>query len=1519
MPFRRLRSLFVLAIFCTAASSLRAETPLSSDAPLPASQLYARDNLWAWCIVPFDAKRRGPEERAAMLEKLGLKHLAYDYRAEHIPTFDEEVAALKRYGVSLDAWWFPTELNDEARLILDVCRRHDIHPQLWITGGGAPTQTLAEQQERVRAEAARIRPIAEAAAPLGCQVGLYNHGAWFGEPENQIAIIRELGLPNVGIVYNLHHGHAHLDRLPDLLELMRPYLLAVNLNGMTRDGDQRGLKIMPLATGDLDLQLLEIIRASGYRGPIGILNHTEEDAEGRLQDNLAGLDWLVPQLEGQPAGPRPVYRTYRSQLDAFETAEGFLAEGRESYRQLPLTIECRATLRSKQGFNILLACDTKSSAAHWELFTLPGSGHLTAYMPGATPDHLHSEVDVCDGQPHNLVLVLEAGHTKLLVDGRVVAEGGAARKAESSAPQGLALGRLLEGKFGCEGTIDWARISRGLVAPRTTAEAPPLDDETVALWKRDTKDAERMLDLASPANHAQRAMIVATPTSHLMPTIGSHVTPSNPKLKSTLIDRSPDQVYMALRCDSAGRLFVGGREGVFVFEPNGQGGFLPRQELYRFPHDSIIIGLELRGDDLYVMTSAALYVLPEGRVRREGLQPRRLLWGLPLDLHVSFHCLAFGPQGDLYLDHGDPLLGYGDWKRPDAWGHWTLYPRPGGTKVPYNGAGAVWRLKPDGTDLRYVAGGLRGPVGLAFDPHWNLFTNDNDHESQADRYAPARLLHVTPEIDFAWPRGWMASKSPERADLVEPMLDSLGRGVPCDMAWYDEPRLSAALRQRLLLCRWESFDVTAYETLPRGASFAAQGSPLLHTDENARPTGIAVGPDGRIFVSSSYLAGNVASPYCVSEISVIDLAESSFASADVYYDETKLPPAALWEELASLSWFHRHTAHQEILRRGGELLVEAATRLSDAHADDRSLEHLIWLAAAGKGSGAEPALRAIASDARHPQRSAALRALAEFSPNLETYECFVAALENGAPAQQLAALDGLFPADYPLPLNLVARLAGSADDYLRQTAARLLSQRAELDELQSFVQASDPAQRLAGTLAAGMRLTVPARDGVPPESLPLFYKEENTFFKTKLPFADAAEPVDLRALGRLGSYTTAEAWHATPHTPLQEALFALLRAALEDETPRVQAQAAYYLSLLRDERVEPLIEVARREALTKEVATRPVQQIDKLWAVGPFDDDAEATAAHPPETQSIDLSANYDLGHNTMTWREESTQEHQFAWAMSSQAPSSTYAHFRLQSGTRQPAVLKVATSAPHLRVWFNGSLVHDGPVPEPSPAVVIVDAQPGSNDVLIRLMDDGTRPTCEFSASVQARDEISVAHADRLDASVLAERLRSAASSSGETIPAEFATIDWSPEVSQGDAERGRALFGTLGCTKCHAVSNTQAGGGAPSLADAKRRFTIPHLVESVLLPSRQIAAPFRGTTIATTAGEVLSGLVVGEAGEQVTLLLPDGTRRAISVSEIDQREPAALSPMPSGLIKTPGELRDLLRYLLLDQPTPP
>ncbi|MGZ8940402.1 MAG: sugar phosphate isomerase/epimerase family protein [Limisphaerales bacterium] len=285
--------------------------PLQLKAAPAEYDLFARTNLMAWCIVPFDAKKRGPEERAEMLRKLGIQRLAYDYRAEHIPTFDAEIAALRKHQIELTAWWFPTTMNAEARSILSVLRKNNARTQLWVMGGPEPARELRDNTARVEQEILRIGSLAEAAAKMNCKVGLYNHGGWFGEPTNQLAIIKRLRMPNVGIVYNLHHAHDQLDRFPELLEAMKPHLLAINLNGMVENGDKTGKKILPIGQGTRDLEILRIIEKSGWRGPIGILNHTDEDAEARLQDNIEGLEWLVAQLRGREPGPKPKPRSWQ--------------------------------------------------------------------------------------------------------------------------------------------------------------------------------------------------------------------------------------------------------------------------------------------------------------------------------------------------------------------------------------------------------------------------------------------------------------------------------------------------------------------------------------------------------------------------------------------------------------------------------------------------------------------------------------------------------------------------------------------------------------------------------------------------------------------------------------------------------------------------------------------------------------------------------------------------------------------------------------------------------------------------------------------------------------------------------------------------------------------------------------------------------------------------------------------------------------------------------------------------------
>jgi sugar phosphate isomerase/epimerase len=282
--------------------------------PAVAADPFAKSNLAAWCIVPFDAKKRGPTERVEMLQRLGFTRYVYDWRAEHLPTFGSEVELVKKAGIALQGVWFPAGVGKDGEELLRVLKANDIKTELWVMCP-QPDAKLS-QDDKVKAVAAQVTTLAKLAAKDGHKVGIYNHGGWTGEPENMAAVVKACGEPNVGIVYNLHHGHDHVAKMAkfaDHLTAMKPHLYCLNLSGMKADGEKNGQKILCIGEGDDDAKLLKMIRESGYTGPVGIIGHTDHDVEDRLADNLNGLDCLL-----RNDGYKPLYRTTghdRIQLD----------------------------------------------------------------------------------------------------------------------------------------------------------------------------------------------------------------------------------------------------------------------------------------------------------------------------------------------------------------------------------------------------------------------------------------------------------------------------------------------------------------------------------------------------------------------------------------------------------------------------------------------------------------------------------------------------------------------------------------------------------------------------------------------------------------------------------------------------------------------------------------------------------------------------------------------------------------------------------------------------------------------------------------------------------------------------------------------------------------------------------------------------------------------------------------------------------------------------------------------------
>ena len=225
------------------------------------------------------------------------------------PSFDAEMDALKRHGIELVGFWFPAALNDDARVILDLLKRHNVRTQLWVTMQD-PAPRREDQAEKVGG--GRPRPPAD--RRRGGQDRLHGRAL---QPRR---LVRRAGEPA------RHPRPARpAQRGPRLQPAPRPRPPRP-VPGPARNDEAAPAGAEPQRDGQGRRQERQedppprpgrpttsccsrTIRDSGYRGPIGIIGHTQDDAEQRLQDNLDGLDWLIPQLTGKPPGPKPRPRT----------------------------------------------------------------------------------------------------------------------------------------------------------------------------------------------------------------------------------------------------------------------------------------------------------------------------------------------------------------------------------------------------------------------------------------------------------------------------------------------------------------------------------------------------------------------------------------------------------------------------------------------------------------------------------------------------------------------------------------------------------------------------------------------------------------------------------------------------------------------------------------------------------------------------------------------------------------------------------------------------------------------------------------------------------------------------------------------------------------------------------------------------------------------------------------------------------------------------------------------------------
>ena len=164
--------------------------------------------------------------------------------------------------------------------------------------------------------------------------------------------------------------------------------------------------------------------------------------------------------------------------------------------------------------------------------------------------------------------------------------------------------------------------------------------------------------------------------------------------------------------------------------------------------------------------------------------------------------------------------------------------------------GGVFRCTVDGKKLEQVARGFWNPFGVCVDNWGRIFAVDNDPGNSP----PCRLLHVVQNGDYGYRykygrtgiHPFLAWDGELRGTL--PMVHGTGE-APCEIIPFDSAAFPQEYRGKLLVTSWGDHRVEMYTLKRKGISVSATMTPLVQGGDSFRPVGLAMAPDGSLYVS----------------------------------------------------------------------------------------------------------------------------------------------------------------------------------------------------------------------------------------------------------------------------------------------------------------------------------------------------------------------------------------------------------------------------------------------------------------------------------------------------------------------------------------------------------------------------------------------------------------------------------------------------------------------------------------------
>lgn len=864
--------------------------------------------------------------------------------------------------------------------------------------------------------------------------------------------------------------------------------------------------------------------------------------------------------------------------------------------------------------------------------------------------------------------------------------------------------------------------------------------------------------------------------------------------------------------------------------------------------------------------------------------------------HNGLAGFAFDALGWMYFGFGENL------GEP-----YKIIGRDGTTLSGGGEGGNLYRCRTDGSHLEHVATGFWNPHASCFDAFGRLFTVDNDPDSRP----PCRLLHILPGGDYGYRfRNGRRGTHPFTSWNGEipgtlPMVSGTGE-APSGIICYESEGFPADYQGTLLVGSWGDHRIDQFVLQPKGASFTSRPRPIVQGDEEFRPVGLALAPDGSVYLTDWVLRDyKLHGRGRVWKLSAQQPDRPAFDRHRVVTDPTYALEAL------------KQSRRLETRRLAARLLA-------------RQPQATEWL-------------RNILRSADDPTRARVetLWAISQVDPQDIDFRLSPATAAEEAPLG--GRFDEMVVAAVPLlgtPQFPCAEDGAGAPRYFIDPAVFKSPQH-------ELIAQWDVAWNLREDSSCGIDdqdHVARAVAMVPQEGIPISPASD--------PFVLASEIVQASRFGRasrlyemgktlwLSDHVATESTEWTRLTALLAARraqddesSAMLRLGLTDDSPMVRRAAVQWVGEARMTEFRWLI-----EALLDDPRTTPELLLACLASLSLLD-------GVPPSEFEKQPPAEYALG----IVRDQRRASHLRASALRLIPPGhpglkSELLLALLQSPDQvlQAEVVYTLQQAPRsealpvLMAW-----VEDGGKEAALRAECLLalcalfpHEQPLTQDVLMLLLRliRGEIPVSNAAEREMLQREALRGLRGRVTAgSPLSETLHALRQTVTEnaslrealdfvlTGQSDFDPRAWNdpqPASLPADPRAGRRVFfahqGPL-CARCHTVHG-RGGKIGPDLSVIARTMNRQKLIESILEPSREISPYFLTWVITTKSGKVHTGMIVSENNVgDIELGDQQGQILRLQRQEIEERAPSPISVMPQGLHQrmTRQEFADLLAYL--------